>query len=61
MDKIVIEQKTIYVLFLHDGTPKLWYLSIENVENANAAMVLSSISTAFERFGIITLKSLFMV
>lgn len=56
-----MEQKTIYVLFLHDGTPKLWYLSIENVENANAAMVLSSISTAFERFGIITLKSLFMV
>ena len=32
---------------------KLRYFSIENIENTNAAGVLSSINTAFERFVII--------
>ena len=44
------EQETIYVLFLQDGTPKLRYFSIENVENA--AGVLLGTNTAFERFGL---------
>ena len=59
-DNSIIEQETIYVLFLHDGAPKLWYFSIENVENANAAVVLSSINTAFERIGIMNFEINFL-
>lgn len=52
----VTEQKSIHGLFLQDGTPKLRCFIIGNVENANAAGVLSSINTAFEKFGIMSLE-----
>ena len=55
-DKSVTKQEVIFVLFPQDGTPKLRYFNIENVENANAARVLSSINTSFERFGIINFE-----
>ena len=55
-DKSVIEQKAIFILFLSDGFPTLRYLSIESVDNATAAGVLSSLTTAFERFGVLSFE-----
>ena len=52
-DKSVIEQEAIFILFLSDGFPALRYLSIESVDNATATGVLSSLTTAFERFGVL--------
>ena len=51
-DKSVIEQEAIFILFLSDGFPALRYLSIESVDHATATGVLSSLTTAFERFGV---------
>ena len=55
-EKSMTKQEAIYILFLQDGAPKLRYFSIENIENANAAGVLSSIKTAFEKFPIMNFK-----
>ena len=49
-DKSIIEQEAIFILFLCDGFPALRYLSIESVDNATATGVLSSLTTAFEKY-----------
>ena len=43
-------------LFLSDGFPALQYLSIESVDNATTTGVLSSLTTAFERFGVLSFE-----
>ena len=55
-DKSVIEQEAIFILFLSDGFPALRYLSIESVDNATATGVLSSLTTAFEIFGVLSFE-----
>ena len=55
-DKSVIEQEAIFILFLSDGFPALRYLSIESVGHATATGVLSSLTTAFERFGVLSFE-----
>ena len=56
-DSSVTEQEAIYVLFLHDGRPKVRYFSIENVKHADAPGLLASIQEAFSRFGISRLEN----
>ena len=51
-DSTVTEQKTIYVLFICEGTPVPKYLSIENVKNADAPGLKSTLEVAFNCFGI---------
>ena len=51
-DSSVTKQEAIYILFLHDGIPKVRYFSVESISNANAAGIHEGIKTAFERFGI---------
>ena len=55
-DKSVIEQEAIFILILSDGFPALRYLSIESVDNATATGVLSSLTTSFERFGVLSFE-----
>ena len=55
-DKSVTEQEAIFILFLSDGFPALRYLSIESVDNVTATGVLSSLTTAFERFGVLSFE-----
>ena len=50
-DSVVTEQETIYVLFICEGTPVLKYLSIENVKNADAPGLKSTLEIAINRFG----------
>ena len=59
-DKSVIEQENIFILFLSDGFPALRYLSIESVDNATATGVLSSLTTAFEKFGVLLFENLYL-
>ena len=59
-DKSVIEQENIFILFLSDGFPALRYLSIESVDNATATGVLSSLTTAFEKFGVLSFENLYL-
>ena len=51
-DSAATEQETIYVLFIWEGTPVLKYLGIENVKNADAPGLNSTLEVAFNRFGI---------
>ena len=51
-DSAVTEQETIYVLFICEGTPVLKYLSIENVKNADATGLKSTLEIVFNHFGI---------
>ena len=51
-DSTVTEQKTIYFLFICEGTPVPKYLSIENVKNADAPGLKSTLEVAFNCFGI---------
>ena len=51
-DSAVIEQETIYVLFICEVTPLLKYLSIKNVKNADAPGLKSTLEVAFNCFGI---------
>ena len=51
-DSAVTEQEMIYVLFICEGTPVLKYLSIENVKNADAPGLKSTLEVAFNRLGI---------
>ena len=54
--KSIIEQEAIFILFLCDGFPALRYLSIESVDNATATGVLSSLTTAFEKSGVLSFE-----
>lgn len=56
-DSAVIEQEMVYVLFLHEGTPMVKYLSIESVKSADAEGVKESIEDAFNRIGITRFSS----
>ena len=51
-DTAVTEQETIYVIFICEGTTILKYLSIENVKNADALGLESTLEVAFNHFGI---------
>ena len=51
-DASVTEQEAMYILFLNDGVPKVWYFSVESVENTNAAAIHESIPSAFNRFSV---------
>ena len=42
-DSSVTEQEAMYILFLHDGIPKVRYFIIESVQNANATGIQESI------------------
>ena len=46
-DSAATEQETIYVLFICEGTPVLECLSIENVKNADAPGLKSTLEVAF--------------
>ena len=51
-DTSVSEKELIYVLFLEDGFPKIKFVSIEHVKNANAEGILDCIKESFHRLGI---------
>ena len=51
-DSSVSEQETIYVFFVCKGTPVLKYLSIDNVKNADAPRLKSTLEIAINQFGI---------
>ena len=51
-DKAIVEQETIYVLFLHGGVPKLRYLIVENIKSVIAERVPQRLRIASERIGI---------
>ena len=51
-DSAVSEQEKTYVLFICEGTPVLKYLNIENVMNADAPGLKSTLEVAFNHFGI---------
>ena len=55
-DKVIVEQETINILFLHSGVPKLKYSSVENVKSADTEGILQSLRIAFERTGIKNLE-----
>lgn len=55
-DKVMVEQETINILFLHSGVPKLKYSSVENVKSADTEGILQSLRIAFERTGIKNLE-----
>ena len=42
--------------FLSDGFPAFQYLSIESVDNATATGILSSLTTPFERFCVLSFE-----
>ena len=50
-DSAVTEKETIYILLICEGTPVLKYLSIENVKNADAPGLKSTLEIAINRFG----------
>lgn len=50
-DKAIVKNEAIYILFQHNGMPKLRYLSVENINSANAKVVqrvLQSLKMMFE-------------
>ena len=49
----IIEQETVYLLFLCEGTPTVKYFSFKLVKKGDAARIIENIETAFKRFGII--------
>ena len=51
-DTSVSEKELVYVLFLDDGKPKIEFLSIEDVKNADAAGIQECIAESFQRIGI---------
>ena len=51
-DSAVTEQEKTYVLFICEGTPVFKYLNIENVTNADAPGLKSTLEVVFNRFGI---------
>ena len=51
-DTSVSEKELVYVLFLDDGKPKIEFLSIEDVKNADAAGIQECIAQSFQRIGI---------
>ena len=51
-DTSVSEKQLVYVLFLEDGFPKIKFVSIENVKNANAEGILDCIKESFYRLRI---------
>lgn len=48
-DSSVTENELIYVRYLNNGVPENHYLSIEDIENANALRIKNCIDTAFNR------------
>ena len=55
-DSSVTENELIYVRYLNNGVPENHYLSIEDIENANALGILKCIDTAFNRAEILDWK-----
>ena len=51
-DSRTIEQDIVYLLFSCEGTPTVKYFSVKSVKVADAAGIIESIETAFNRFGI---------
>ena len=51
-DTSVSEKELVYVLFLDDGKPKIEFLSIEDVKNADTAGIQECIAESFQRIGI---------
>lgn len=49
---ITVSQKKKSCLFLHDGVPKIRYLSVEGVLHATAPGIHENIGKTFERFEI---------
>ena len=48
----IIEQTVACLLFLCEGTPTVKYFSVKLVKMADAAKIIESIETIFNRFGI---------
>ena len=54
-DASVSEKELIYVLFLNNRSPKIKYLSVEDIKTADTIGLQDSIEQAFKRIGISSL------
>ena len=55
-DTTVSEKELVYALYLEDGKPKIGFVGIENVNNANTEGILECIKESFHRLGITNLS-----
>ena len=53
-DLSIIEQEVVYLLLLCEDTPTVKYFSVKSVKMADAAGIIESIETVFNRFGIMS-------